>query len=406
MMIYLDWAASAPPEPEALDAVRDAAVRHFANPSSPHAQGTAARALLESCRARVAALLGGGGEVVFTSGASESNTAILLSCAMRQRRADTRGKALRIVTSALEHASVHDQARLMEGLGLECMTVRPGADGRVDPQRIVDSLNEETALVSVMHVNNETGAVQPVAEIARAVREYAARRGRPILIHTDAAQGFCKLPFSPAAGGVSALGVDAVSMSGHKIGGPRGIGALWLARGAAPDFLSAGGGQEGGRRPGTENIPGICGFAAAAEKRAARQGEDLEAAARRTAAFLAALRVLPGGRVFPDQREGTEGHDLFSPYIVSFAFPPLPGEIVVRLADSRGISISTGAACSSRKKSRTRVLESMGVSAAAARCAVRASFGPTTADEDIQGLLSVLSGDVQRTRSMAGRAGS
>jgi cysteine desulfurase len=306
-----------------------------------------------------------------------------------------RGKAVRVVTTSLEHPSVHDQARLLVSLGLACTVVRPAADGRVEPGRIGECLDGDTAVVSVMLVNNETGAIQPVREIAEVVRAFSARSGRRILVHTDAAQGFCKVPLLPAE-----LGVDAVSLSGHKIGGPRGIGALWLRGGAALDFLSAGGGQEEGRRPGTENLPGICGMVAAAEKRMAGLARDAEAARAREARILKELAGIPGARVFPEARRAAS--DLFSPFILSFGFPPLPGEVVVRLAESRGLAIATGAACSSRKKTRTRVLESMGLAPEIARCSVRVSTGPSTTMDEVEALLDFLRAEVVPALALSG----
>jgi cysteine desulfurase len=395
-MIYLDWAASAPPEPEALEAFREAATAHFANPSSPHGAGRKAAEALEGARARIAALLGGGGQVVFTSGATESNTSFLLTQLSRQRKADVRGRAVRIVTSGIEHASVHEQARLLEGMGLAAAVVPPGPDGRLDPARVAEALDEDTALVSVMLVNNETGAVQPLREIVQAVRDFSARTGRRILVHTDAAQGFCKVPFTPAG-----LGVDAVSLSAHKIGGPRGVGALWLAEGAAPGFLAAGGGQEGGRRPGTENLPGILGMTAAAEKRHAGMAAERERAAALSSALIEGLSRIPEARLFPEARRAGTQAGAYSPFIVSFGFPPLPGEVVVRMADARGIMIATGSACSSRKKSRSRVLESMGIRADVALSALRVSTGPASRLQDIESLLAFLAEEVLPVRGLS-----
>lgn len=383
-MIYLDWAASAPPEPAALAAAADTAVSCPGNPSSPHPAGRAASAALEDARRRLAACLGGG-ELVFTSGATEANSLLLLS--VLARTADGSGRRPAVVVSGIEHASVHDQAERLAALGAACRVVRAAADGRVRPEDAAAAVDRDTAVVSVMLVNNETGVVQPVAEIARAVR--AAAGARRLIVHTDAVQALAKIPFDPAA-----LGVDAASLSAHKIGGPRGIGALWLRPGLDLPALAVGGGQERGMRPGTENVAGAAGFAAALEARLARLPADALRARSLAVRLIRGLAAIPGARLFPRERADGET-DRTSPWIVCFAFPPLPGEVVVRLAgEQRGICLASGSACSSRKRIRTRVLEAMGVDRGTALAAVRVSTGPATTEADVDALLEFLRADL------------
>jgi len=399
-LIYLDWAASAPPEPYALEEAREVSLRFFANPSSMHAAGREAGERLERARGRMAGLLGAEpAEIVFTSGGTESNCAILLSLLDRHRLGGVERQKTRLVTTAIEHASVFEQARVLGSHGVSCVVVPPRPDGTVAPEAIAAAIDDSTAMVSVMHVNNETGAVQDIASIAGAIREHSLRRGRRILFHTDGVQALGKIPFSPAA-----LGVDAASFSGHKIGGPRGIGALYLRKGAGAGFLAVGGGQEGGRRPGTENLPGVCAMTAAAEQRIAGLAENLQAARENARRLIAGLRKIPGAWIFPSTREDDDPR--YSPYIVSAGFPPLPAEIVVRIADGRGIAISAGSACSSRKKDRTRVPESMGVPHETALSAIRISIGPSTAPADIDMLLSALKEEIPPVLAISkGRAG-
>jgi cysteine desulfurase len=387
-MIYLDWAASAPPEAEALEASRQASMELFANPSSPHGAGRQAAERLEQMRARFARAIGAEPrEIIFTSGGTEANTSLLLSLLDRHRLGGVQKQKARLVTTAIEHASVYEQARLLQNHGITPVMVAPRPDGIIDPQAIADALDEDTLMVSVMLVNNETGAIQPLAEIARAVREFSAKGGRRILLHTDAVQGLGKMPFTPAA-----LGVDAASFSAHKLGGIRGAGALYLRTGAAPGFLPAGGGQEGGRRPGTENLPGICALAVAAEKRAAEMGQNTRRAEENARRIIAGLQEMRGAWVVPAARAANGAG--YSPYIVSAAFPPLPAEVVVRMADSRGVCISMGSACSTKKKDHTRVPESMGLSRETALSVFRISTGPATTAEDIDGMLAALKADI------------
>ena len=384
-LIYLDWAASAPPEPAVLEEAREVSLRYYANPSSPHAAGRLAEERLLEARARFAGTLGvQPREIVYTSGGTESNTALLLSLLDRHRLGGVERQKVAMVTTEIEHASVYEQARILQAHGIGCTFVRPGSDGTVAPEAVAAAVDPHTVLVSVMLVNNETGAVQDVAAVARAVRD-ASRGGRRVLVHTDAVQALGKVPFS-----LREMDVDAASFSGHKIGAPRGIGALYLRGNASPGFLSVGGGQEAGRRPGTENLAGIAALSAAAALRSEHLEENLATARQNARVLVEGLRKIRGAWTIPVTRDPADTAR-WSPYIVSAAFPPLPAEVVVRAAEERGYCISAGSACSSRKKDRTRVPESMGLPAETARCAVRISIGPSTTARDIEGFLSAMS---------------
>ena len=383
-MIYLDWAASAPPGTAALDEAHAVALRWFANPSAPHAAGREAGDRLETARSRVAGLL----EVpprslFFTSGGTESNTSLLLSLLERHRLGGVERQKARIVTTEIEHASVYEQVKSLQGHGIASTFVKPRPDGTIDPQAVADALDEDTVMVSVMLVNNETGAIQDIAAIARAVRDFSRTRGRRIIVHTDAVQALGKVPLALAD-----WDVDAASFSGHKIGAPRGVGALYL-RGAAPASLAVGGGQEGGRRPGTENLAGICAFAVALEERTTNLAANLAAARACEQRLIEGIRSLPGGWIFPLFRIGSPA-ERYSPYIVSLGFPPLPAEVLVRTAESKGFLVATGSACSSRKKDRTRVPLAMGLSAENAQSAIRVSTGPATTTGDIDAFVAML----------------
>ncbi len=378
-LAYLDWAATARPEADIWQDAARVAAESYANPSSPHAAGRQAAALLADCRRRLAESLGcAPEEVVFTSGGTEANNLVLFSLLLLRSRQ-------RVVLSGLEHDSLFLAARRLESLGGQAAIVPAAAGGRVDPARVLGAVDPHTALVALMLVNNETGALQPVAEVARGLAELSRAGGGRVMLHTDAVQAFGKIPFRP-----SELGVDTAAISAHKIGGPRGVGALYLRRPGRRDFLNAGGGQEGGRRPGTENLAGAWALAEAGQRAAAGLPERHRQARALMDGLIAGLRSLPGCRLLPEGRGAGLPEELFSPYILSAAFPPLPGEVLVRVMESEGYLISTGAACSSRKKERTRVLEASGVPRELAASSVRISIGSQTTAAELEGLLEAL----------------
>jgi cysteine desulfurase len=359
---YLDWAATARPEEDLLSRAARVAAEYYGNPSSPHAAGRQAAGLLADSRRRLAECLEcAPEEVVFTSGGTEANNLVLFSLLLH------RGER-RVVLSGLEHDSLYQAARRLQSLGGQAAIVPAGADGRVDPARVLGAVEPRTALVALMLVSNETGAIQPVAEVARGLAELARSGGRRVWLHTDAVQAFGKVPFRPAE-----LGADTAALSAHKIGGPRGVGALYVRRPGRREFLNAGGGQEDGRRPGTENLAGAWALAEAAQRATGALGQR-----------FARVRALMGGLIAGLPEE------VFSPYILSAAFPPVPGEVLVRVLEAEGFLISTGAACSSQKKERTRVLEACGVPRAVAACSVRISIGPETTEAELAGLQEAL----------------
>ncbi|MBA7710807.1 Cysteine desulfurase NifS [subsurface metagenome] len=248
----------------------------------------------------------------------------------------------------------------------------------------------------LMLVNNETGAVQPITEVAESLSSYRSKTGRRIYLHSDAVQGFGKIPFNPVE-----AGVDSASFSAHKIGGPRGVGALYVRRGISYDFLYSGGGQERGRRPGTENSAGIFGFALAGEKTVQNLKTELETATRRMKTLISGLQDIEGAVLIPQSR--AEGGDFrFSPYILSVAFAPVPGEVLTRVMEEEGFLISTGAACSSKKKNRFRIMENMGISKDLAISAIRISQGRDTRLEDLERFTAVLRQKIPELRKIAG----
>jgi len=401
-MTYLDWAATSPPDAGALATAAAAAAAAFGNPSSAHAAGREARSVLEEARSRLAAAIAGGGagatraagKVAFTSGGTEADSIALLSVlrsALNARRGGAM-KELRILTTSVEHAAVFEEARLLESLGIAVDLVDPGPDGRVDPARVAAALRKDTALVAVMAVNNETGAIQKLADIARGVEDAARALGRrPPRLHADAVQALGKIRFDPAA-----LGISSAAFSAHKIRGPRGSGALWYDGTLEP--LVVGGGQEGGVRPGTESLQGALAFASAAEAAVAALDRNRERARSLEARLLGGLAAIRGAAALPLGR--VAGDERYSPFILSVAFPGLSGEVMVRSLSDAGVAVSTGSACSSNaKRSGRRVLEAMGIESELALSAIRVSTGETSEEKDIDRFLEAADDTYSRLRT-------
>ena len=349
---YLDYNASAPVRPPVIEAIA-LALGSVGNPSSVHGFGRGARRALEQARASVAALVGATPEaVLFTSGGTEANNQVLAS---------VQGSRL---VSAVEHASVLEAAPDAERLPVDAL-------GRVDLGQLADRLAAtRRALVSVMLANNETGVVQPVAEVARLARQHGA------LVHCDAVQAAAKIGVD-----LDALGVDFLTLSAHKLGGPQGVGALVLGDGIEPRALLRGGGQERRWRPGTENLPGIVGFGRACEL--ALEDQDF---ARRTGALRDRLEagvraVAPGARV-----HGAGAERL--PNTSCLGMPGVRNQTQLIALDLAGIAVSTGSACSSGKVGPSHVLAAMGVEPAEAASASRVSLGWASTDSDVDRFLA------------------
>lgn len=360
--LYFDWNATAPLRPQARAAML-AALEIVGNPSSVHAEGRAARRLVEEARERVAALVGAEPrDVVFTSGGTEANMLALAPASADGKVRD------RLLVSAIEHPSVLAGGRF-SAAAVERLPVT--ADGQIDLAALERrlALLGGRALVSLMLANNETGVVQPVSEAARLTHEAGG------LLHVDAVQGAGRI-----ACDINALGADLLTVSGHKIGAPKGVGAL-IRRAAAvpfPEPLIKGGGQERGVRAGTENVAGIAGFgAAAAAARASLAAEGAHTAALRERLETALKAATPEVVIFGAGVERL-------PNTTLFAVPGMKAETAVIAFDLDGVAVSSGAACSSGKVQPSHVLAAMGAPPQLARAAVRVSLGPTTTEPDVE----------------------
>lgn len=382
-MLNFDHAASAPAHPDVIRTVAEVMEAHSGNPSSIHRGGQAASKLLERSREVCAAALGGvkPSEVVFTSGATESN-----NLAIKGSMLGRKDGRVHIVTTQIEHASVTESCLQLEALGFETTFVQPEADGTVSVEKVLAALREDTALVSVMHVNNETGAVQPVEEIARSVK----MRDPRVLVHVDGVQGFGRIELA-----FLASAIDLYSASAHKIRGPRGVGLLFVREGVRLFPLLTGGGQESGLRAGTENLASIVGAAKAF--RMAAEGQV------QRAAQMAELRE----ELVAEVRR----HDVLTltqpkrpaPHIVHFTFPGLKSQVVLHTLEELGMLVSAQSACAAKTEKPSRVLSAMGRSREHATSGIRISLGDEHTRQDVRLLAEALDKAVRRLAPLEGR---
>lgn len=359
--IYLDYNATTPVAPKVLEAMLPYLREHFGNPSSNHVYGRRAQGAVARARKQVAALIGAApGEIVFTGCATEANNLAILGVAEALRE---RGRHL--ITSAVEHPAV---ARPMEHLrerGWDLTVLPVDAQGRVSPEHLAAALRDDTVLVSVMHANNEVGSLQPISELAALARAWG------VLFHTDAAQSVGKIPV-----GVDALRVDLLTIAGHKLYAPKGVGALYVRAGTPIAPIQFGAGHEQGLRPGTENVPHIVGLGAAAELARARLPEGMDRLRERRDALHQRLAdaipdlVLNG---HPDER---------LPNTLNLSFPGVSGRGL--LARTVEVAASVGSACHEEGAGVSGVLGAMGVSPEPALGAVRLSLGEPTTDAEIR----------------------
>lgn len=359
MEIYLDNGATTKVCAEAAEAAMHAMTVAYGNPSSTHTKGREAKAILDKARAQLAAALGAKpDEIYFTSCGSESDNWALLRGAEAGKRV---GK--HILSSAVEHDAIRKTLEYMEQQGYEVTLLKPGREGMITPEQLREALRPDTALVSLMLVNNETGAVTDIPGMRKVLTEANSRA----LLHTDAVQGFLKLPFS-----AKTLGADMISLSGHKIHAPKGIGALYIRSGVHIRPYIMGGGQENGLRSGTEALPQIAAFGAAAEV-GAKEAKDAQArmAALRQRCIDAVLAEAPEAVVIGGG----------APHILCLSLPGYRSEVLMNYLEAKGIYVSKGSAC--KRGKRSHVLEAMGIPAKIIDGAIRVSLSRFTTEEEI-----------------------
>jgi cysteine desulfurase len=378
--VYFDNNATTPVDPAVLEAMLPYFSAGFGNASSIHSFGQRARAAVEQARESVARLLGARpAEIVFTSGGTESDNLAIFGVV-----GAAGGERKHVITTAIEHHAVLNACQELEARGVAVSYLPVSAAGVVDPDEARRALRPETVLISVMHANNELGTIQPIEEIGRIARE------ADIYFHTDAVQAAGKIPLE-----VERLGADLAAISGHKLYGPKGVGALYVRPGTPLEPLLYGGHHERDRRPGTENVPGIVGLGKAAELAGARLGEE--------AARLAELRDrLEAGilaRVPATKVNGAGARRVPGTTNICFSF--IEGESLVIALDLKGLACSTGAACSSGAIEPSHVLTAIGLAPEEARGSLRFSLGRDNTREEVDRAVEIIPGVVERLRELS-----
>lgn len=385
-MIYLDYAATSPLRPEAREAMLPFLDGRFGNPSGLYAIGRDAQAAVDCARETVASCLGARpAEILFTSGGTESINAATLGIAYAMQRA---GAGNHVITTAIEHHAGLHVAQQLEELGFEVTTIGCDASGRISIAEFTRALRPGTVLASIMLANNEVGTVQPIADVAGVLREFATQAGHRVALHTDAVQAPAWLDID-----VRALGVDALSLSSHKFGGPKGSGILYLKRATPFRPLLHGGGQEMQKRAGTENVAGIAGTAAALK--AASEGiaaRSVRVRGLRDRLRDGILEAVPGSQVNGCQENCV-------PNNLNISFDGIESDVLVRRLDERGIAVSSGSACSNSTWEPSHVLMAMGVPIRRAVGSIRFSLGESTTRAEIDAVLEILPGEVEGARA-------
>jgi cysteine desulfurase len=369
--IYLDHNATTPVAPEVLEAMLPWHTNHFGNPSSVHAEGRTARVSLDEAREKVATLIGASpGEIVFTSGGTESNNLAIVGAALALQK-----KGRHIISCGVEHPSVLNPLKQLQGLGFEVEILPVDRLGHVDRERLENAIRDETLLVSIQHANSETGTIQDIENLGRLVQK------RGVLFHTDAVQSAGKMVLNAAG-----LPVDMLSISSHKICGPKGVGALYIKRGGPALFSTqCGGNQEKKRRGGTENVAGIVGFGKASEMARERLGTDVMDRLKQSRdSFLCKIQEkLPWVERFGDPARCL-------PNTLNLGFAGFSGGTLMIGLDMQGIAVSTGSACSSGSPDPSHVLLAMGVPEGSIESSLRFSLGVGTSKMDLDRVLDVL----------------
>lgn len=382
MLVYLDNSATTEPYKEVIAETLKYMETHYGNPSSLHRMGITAEKAMKEARKSVAVSLGAREEeIYFTSGGTEAdNTALFGAVQARKRRGN------KIITSQIEHPAVLESCKTLEKSGFRVEYIPVDRNGMIDMQALQSVLDGQTILITIMQVNNEVGSIQPIPEICELKNRIGKQLGTEILLHTDAVQSYGKLP-------IQIGGIDLLSVSGHKIHGPKGIGALYVRKGLNVQPYLYGGGQERGLRSGTENVPAIAGFGVAADLSRRNLAKRIESM-RTVKAYLAeGIRAeIPDIR-FNSTEEGSAS-------ILNVSFLGTRGEVILHTLEQSEVYVSTGSACSSNKKGQSNVLKAMGLSDKEIDSAIRFSFCEFNTTEEMDYVLVQLKNAVQKFRKL------
>lgn len=365
---YYDHCASSPMFPTVIETMSELMKLHYANPAALHRSGAEAMKLVERARANIAQRMGAlPQEVIFTSGGTESNNLAIKGSLFKVTR-----PSKHIITTAVEHASVYECIRQLESFGIETTILPVDSQGRVSPKDVAGAIRKNTVLVSVMHVNNETGVIQPIGEIGEIVSIHPHVR-----FHVDGVQAIGKVPFS-----WKEWGIDLFSASAHKFGGPKGVGFLLVKDGVELEPLLSGGDQEWGNRSGTLNVPGIVGTAQALRLALENREERRERMYALRQQLLEIVATIP--ELLVNGIQSADNSTDMAPHVVNLSYPGMRPEVIVHMLEKHGILVSTQSACSSKSLSPSRVLLAMGYDTDRASGCIRISFGDEHTKDDIE----------------------
>lgn len=379
--VYFDHSATTPMDKAVAEEMIKYLTEHYGNPSSIHAVGREARKAVEKARQQVATAIGASsvGEICFTSCGTESDNMALRGVAYANRQ-----KGNHIITTAAEHSAILACCKQLEREGFSITVLPLDEYGRVTAQQVADAITDKTILISVMHANNEIGTIMPIREISEVAKAHK------IIFHCDAVQSVGKIPVN-----VDELGVDLLTISGHKIYGPKGIGAMYIRKGTFWQPITYGGGQERRRRPGTENVAGIVGLGKAIELATERMYADAERLSKyRDRIFKEVMEKIPNTILTGHPKDRLPNH-------VSFCFRFIEGESMLLMLDMKGIAISSGSACTSGSLEPSHVLTAIGLSKEVAHGSLRLTMGKDNTEEDVEYFLEVLPPIIERLRAMS-----
>ncbi len=366
MEVYFDNSATTRPYTEVVSSMADTMKNYYGNPSSAYSLGLKAELKMNDSRNTIANTLNcDGDEIVFTSGGSESNNFLIRGFAKPGNE---------IITTKIEHPSVLNTCRALEKCGVKVTYLDVDSSGRIDIDQLEKNINKQTQLVSIMHTNNEIGTVQYIEDIGKLIKEKSGR----IKFHVDAVQAYGKYDID-----VKKMHIDLLSVSGHKIHGPRGIGIAYVRKGLKPRPLIYGGGQEKGLRSGTENLAAIVGLAKAAEKIYENRDKNFHHTAEVKRYFMEKLAGMDGVKI---NSSGAE----YSPYVLSISFIGVRGEVLLHMMEEKGIYVSTGSACSAKSSKNSHVLEAIGLPQDYIKGTIRFSFGEDNSKEEVDYTVDVL----------------